>query len=386
MRRSGLLRLVVTLVAVFATAAPAASAATPLKLHARPAAGGVRVDVRAPGTPRRVSLFLDGRRVRTDARAPFRFARIDTHRLRRGTHRVRAVALYKSSTAIGWGNLRIESGRKVVWLPAGWNAGFEGASFADWSWWKRPEFDRNEFGVVGTGTDGVAAHTGSKLAKFVTTRAQVDGGLQHAKLYKEWAVRSPETSWKDDAGQTLQKLPGSGQDASGTYSAWYYLPADVRWTKDWSNVMQFKLVFPTGNGAVASEAHWYVNLMAADSWGGGPARADGSTPKGTDPVFVASNWTMKRVDGSDPDWHSRMVSPPVGRWFKLSATVKQGQSIEFAIDDKPFFRGSTADWPVGIGSTPTHQANDVSGWIFGAGLYGGPGRLYVDDAAFAPAA
>lgn len=79
------------------------------------------------------------------------------------------------------------------------------------------------------------------------------------------------------------------------------------------------------------------------------------------------------------------MAPPVGRGFKLSATVAQGKTIQFSIDDTPWFTGNTSDWPIGLQATPTHAANDYSGWIFGAGLYGGPGRLYVDDAAFTPA-
>lgn len=352
----------------------------PVKAAVKGGAGGIA----------RVEFWADGRRQATVSRAPYRFG-WDTSKLRAGTHhRVTGVAFDRAAgraqATMTVSAALIPPGGPAAQSGATWTGGFEDGTFDQWSWWKRAEFDAHEFGVVPSGTDGVEAHTGSKLAKFETTREQRDSGRQHAKLYKEWAVGGPELSWRSDAGTALGRLPGSGRDASGTYSAWYFLPADVRWTGDWSNIFQFKRVWPVGDGSVSSEPVWWVDLMAADGWGADvPRRADGTTPASGQPVLVASNMTMKRADGSDPDWRARMVSPPVGRWFQISASIDRDRSIEFALDGKPWFRGTRTDWPAGIGPTPTHAADDASGWIFGAGLYGGPGRLYLDDPSFSPA-
>ncbi len=338
-----------------------------------------------------VEFWIDGRRRSADASAPYGFD-WSTRRLRRGSSHTVAAVVYDRGGAVAVSPTTVINvpGLHAAGGNRSWTADFESRSFSDWTWWQRPEFTANEFGVVAAGTDGVPAHSGSRLAKFVTTRAQVDGGMKHAKLYKEWAVASPETGWDDDASRPLGSMAGT-KDASGTYSAWYFVPTDVQWTHDWSNIFQFKLVFPNPGGtSVGSQPQWWVDLMSADAWSGMPGvqrprRADGSLPGDKDPVLVASNWTMKRADGSEPDWNARMVAPPVGRWFKISARIVQGHYVQFSLDDKPWFTGTSSEWPAGIGTTPTHRANDISGFIFGTGLYGGPGRLYVDDAGYSPA-
>lgn len=269
-----------------------------------------------------------------------------------------------------------------------WSATYESGSFDDWTWWKRPEFDAGEFSVISSGTDGVVAHGGCKLAKFATTQAQVDSGLIHAKLYKEWAVAAPETQWTDDAGRPL--APMANKDASGTYSSWFYIPSDVQWPSGWTNIFQYKSSWPNADGAsVSSEPQWWVDAMAADAWNGFPGvqrprRADGSLPADKEPLLVISNWTEKRADGSTPNWQDRLIAPPVDQWFKITSRVDQGVSNRFALDGETWFIGNNSEWPVGMVPTPTHPTNDYSGWIFGVGNYGGPSRIYSDDARFRP--
>jgi len=148
--------------------------------------------------------------------------------------------------------------------------------------------------------------------------------------------------------------------------------------------MQFKLVFPTGGGGVGSEPQWWVDLTGAGAWKRPPQRPGGTRSRPGDPVLVVSNWTERRADGRRIDWRTRLVAPPVGRWFEISARVAQGVGIEWSLDGRPWFLGTAEDWPVGLTPTPTHPAADASGWIFGVGLYGAPARLYTDEASFTP--
>ncbi len=241
-----------------------------------------------------------------------------------------------------------------------------------------------EIAVVRAGTNGAPPRAGHRLVRFRVSRHQVAAGLQHAKLYREWAVRSPETGWHGDDRRPLERLPGSGGDASGVYRASFFIPRNVRWTHAWGNVMQFKLVFPTGGGAVGSEPQWWLDLVGAGAWRHPPRRPDGTRSRRGDPVLVVSNWTERRADGRRNDWPSRLVAPPVGRWFEISASLRQGVGIQWSLDGRPWFRAAADDWPVGLTPTPTHPAADASGWIFGVGLYGAPGRIYTDAASFTP--
>jgi Polysaccharide lyase/Bacterial Ig domain len=100
------LPLLVAIGAVIALGLAPSAMATTLEWKAptkRAYASGASVplEVRATGSRRvaRVRFYLDGRRVGTDRRAPFR-DRIDSAKLRRGSHRLRAVARLRGGKTV----------------------------------------------------------------------------------------------------------------------------------------------------------------------------------------------------------------------------------------------------------------------------------------------
>ncbi len=103
--------------------------------------------------------------------------------------------------------------------------GFTSAGLGGWTWWRRPELRAREIAVVGAAArDDVPSRPGHRFVRFRVSRAQVAAGRQHAKLYKEWAVRAPETRWQGDDGRPLERLPGDGRQASGVYRASFFIP------------------------------------------------------------------------------------------------------------------------------------------------------------------
>ncbi len=265
-----------------------------------------------------------------------------------------------------------------------WSASFEREGLGEWSWWRRPELGTGEIALARVEREGIPARDGDRVVRFSVSPAQRAEGRRHAKLYREWAVRPRQIGRRDDAGRALERLPGEGKDASGTYRASFFIPRGVRWDpRRWSNIMQFKLVWSEG-GALASEPQWWVDLMGAEAWADPPRRPDGSPSRPGDPVLAISNWTERRADGGRITWQPRLIAPPVGRWFEISARVEQGRGVAWALDGETWYEGDGGDWPAGLVATPTHARDDFSGWIFGIGLYGGPGVLYADDASFTP--
>lgn len=280
-----------------------------------------------------------------------------------------------------------------------WSSGFESGNFGEWSYWNRPEYQNGEFQVAPGGTDGTPAHTGAKMAKFEVQLGQPP----HAKLYQQWVVDPGSTSSNDDYGQPLKHLV---QDASGTYSAWYYIPAtgpNTDWSQSgqWSNIMQTKTAFltPTGNphycpngtpiGPDRQEPDWWIDATQAQAWPAGslPPRYGGGQYTPTEPILVANHWCGDtNVDGSPTNWAPKLVSPPLNTWFKLTMKMYQGQRTEFYLNDNMWYQGTNVNWPSGLVTTPTQHSTDFNWWIFGVGLYGPGGRrLYIDDASYSPA-
>lgn len=115
MPRSVLLRLLLGAIALGAATphtTAAASSGTAVTAYQRSASA--RVTVRVTGHPQRVTLSLDGRRIAIDRHAPFTFRRVDTRRLRPGTHHLRAIAYYRRARSAGRARLRTRARGVVV--------------------------------------------------------------------------------------------------------------------------------------------------------------------------------------------------------------------------------------------------------------------------------
>jgi hypothetical protein len=246
-----------------------------------------------------------------------------------------------------------------------WSSGFETGDFSEWTWVDWP-------GGFEYATNGeIPAHTGNWKAHFEVTQADVDAGNVHSKLYKQWAIKSPETGWKDDFERPLERLPGD--NPSGTYVSWMYYPTDYSQSaSSWTNVFQFKEGYLDALGNWQQDPQWFLNTSRADGWGGvspQPILVNGAASRGDAPVMVVNRW--------DNPWTKqvKLFTVPLGRWFEVRAELYQGDRIDWFIDGVAFDTSPASEYPVGTSARSTS-------WTFGPGHYGGVGKLWVDDVSF----
>jgi hypothetical protein len=245
-----------------------------------------------------------------------------------------------------------------------WSSDFSSDNFRGWSWWGQGQ--RRIWGhiaVVSPQRVGIPKLSGRYVARFQTTRADLAHGRLNAKLYKWFDVQTPQ-------GQR------SPSDVSGNYSAWYYLPRGFRMrsSSTWINMFQFKEQYRRPDGASQSDPLWWVQLGNA-AWakrldgarwiGARPARPDA-------PVMFLNHWNNR--------WrhHVELAAAPIGRWFEITATLRQHDRIDFYLDGRRFATASASEYPV----SPFHSGSEA--WIFGVGDYGDAdaGPLYVGRASF----
>jgi hypothetical protein len=248
--------------------------------------------------------------------------------------------------------------------PATWSSGFESGSFDEWTTWRRD--DGGTFYVTSAAKEGIPAHSGSDVAHFEVTSSQESSGKTHSKLFKSWAVGSPETGWHDDQGKLYDRLPNN--NPAGTYSAWFYLPSSYTVTsRSWVNIFQFKESFTDSSGSWQQDPEWWINMSAADAW-----------PSSARPAGVAANAPVLFANYNNNRWgyNPKLVAVPRGRWFQLRADVYPGDHIDWYLDGQQFDTSRNSTYPVGL------FHSKPSGWTFGIGHYGGVGELWADDASF----
>ena len=214
--------------------------------------------------------------------------------------------------------------------------------------------------------EGITAASGSGIAHLEVTAAQQKAGTIHSKLLKMWALKPPETSWRDDARRRLERLPNDSP--AGVYAASFYLPPDyVKSAGDWTNIFQFKESYLDPNGTWHQDPQWWLNLTRADDWS--PEIRPAGSSRG-DPVILASHW---RATEERP---GQVVAVPRGRWFEIKADLYPSNRIDWYIDGNFFESSPASRYPVGI------SKRRAVGWSFGVGHYGGVGKLWVDDVSF----
>ena len=311
------------------------------------------------GAVARVVFWIDGRPRFVDRRSPwlFRAGMLDASRLGRGLHQL--------SVAVHYRNKRVAHDSKTIAVSDGdpsllqappiegasWSSSFESGTFSEWTWWRRR--DGCNFSVVDAPSEGVPPLDGDRVARFEGTPTCLRAGRPHSKVFKEWAVASPQTGWVDDAERPLERL--SNRSPTGTYRASYYLPAHYRYRdRGWTNVMQFKVTNPR-TGQVPQ---WWVNISPAKHWGG----------RGNAPMLNVENWGGATYRGS-------VVPAPRGRWFEIRADLFDGDRIDLYLDGRLWQTVRDSVHPIGTGA-------DSQGWTFGVGHYLGVGRLWVDRVAF----
>ncbi len=352
-----------------------------------PAGGNVTGKVRFlaqahGGVAKRVAFRIDGRRRFLDHRARWKFGRhgvLDTRKLSPGVHRLGVKATFRYG-GVRWDSVRVRVRRSEssssVTTPttppstsssATWGAGFESGSFSDWSWWGKGDPRYAGHSVVSAREAGIPATEGDRVAQFSVTPSQRSAGNYHSKVMKNWAYAPPEsTSWRDDAGRPLERLPNNS--LAGTYRASFFLPANYSKSPErWTNIFQFKEAYYDASGQWHQDPQWWLNMSRAGSWGS----AAPSGLRSDHPVLHANNWQTDYAN-----YHPKLVAVPLGRWFELKAEVHPGDRIDWYLDGELFDRSSASKYPVGFSKArPT-------GWVFGIGHYDGIGKLWADKASF----
>lgn len=222
----------------------------------------------------------------------------------------------------------------------------------------------------------------ANVARFELTAAQIAAGKVHSKLYKGWDANNARRS--DDAGRRLDRVVDRG---SGSYSAWYYLPADYRMNdRGPVNIFQFKEDYSDDAGA--SFAGFGSDMQSALSiWSteGVKGRA-GVYNRSAYDFGVAATHPILAVDL----WHQPAVKPrrghqpaavpaPLGRWFNVTAKIYAGDRVEYHVDGRLLDTWYNDEYPVGV------RYAKAMGWTFGVGHYGGnAGKLWVANVRYTP--
>lgn len=236
-----------------------------------------------------------------------------------------------------------------------WRSDFSRGNFTDWSWWGQGQSSIwGHVGVVRPGDVGVPPLVGRYVARFQTTRSDLDHRRTNAKIYKAFSVDGPN-------GQR------SPDDVSGTYRAWFYLPKGFRVPGGTAiNMFQFKEQYD-GH----SDPLWWVQLSTASWATPRPATWRSAKPTRADaPVMFINHWANQWTR------HEVYMAAPLGRWFEVRADVHQGKDIVFYVDGRRLDTASAREYP----TSPFHANSQA--WTFGVGEYGDAlaGPLYVGGA------
>jgi hypothetical protein len=259
---------------------------------------------------------------------------------------------------------------------------FERNGLLDWS---KTGFRPNCDGTGDTpGGDVVPNPAGrGHAARFVVTPQQNRACDTHAKLYEIWdATGTPHEPYRQDDGRLSPRMP-EGDDMSGTYQASYFVPKGPRDSSGGHTVIwDWKEWFPDDRGGQV--VNWGITISAADEWktvknpDGSPAWAGPSDSR-----------PLMHVGGcGEEHWNFMLMEVPQGRWFTITARLRQGKSIDWYVDGTFWRRVANARCPVGAAPNPslTHDAAlKPPQFIWSVGFYGGIGSDYVDDASFTPA-
>jgi hypothetical protein len=344
----------------------------------------VKVTVRGgSGRVAKVEFWTDGHRRFIDRTASYSWT-WNTGGLS-GDHVVGALAFDRAGRRVSTDNVHVDvsagSGAPVAQDPPGspyFRSSFESGNLNDWSVFDYDATIRN----VSTSAEGIPAHDGSRAVKFEVTKGQLAAGQIHAKLYKIWTrPGGVHTGFHEDGDGSLAPSEPQGGDMSGTYSAWYYFPANYTRPSsnggDWTTIWDWKQWYADGKQVV----NWGVCVSSAQQWAGMRA-PDGSLqwsgPRDDRPV-------MSIQGGSYDDWDYELREVPRGRWFQIKAVVAQGSKIDWYLDGAFWRTTSQSRFPVGAVPIPQEgESSRPDASIFSVGHYGGVGRNYVDDVTFTP--
>jgi hypothetical protein len=230
-------------------------------------------------------------------------------------------------------------------------------------------------GPVAPGAAGIPSDGTPEVMRFPGSSADIASGHVHSKLYKTWNIQAARNGG-----------PGLGGDVSGRYQA------DVLWPVDrtlscthsaaveifgWKEIAGYE-------GRPGRYAHqdstWWLSVVPAcwvrhyrDVRWVGPRPRDPRAP-----VAFVRYWNHGR--GSDDAHRALAVTAlPRGRWFTVSADLRDGASIDWSVDGRSLGRSRQSQYPVG----PQYGRGPEDHWAFEVGNYGSaPGPLYMDRVGF----
>jgi len=350
------------------------------------------------GGVQKVEFWTDGSLRQTVTAMPYQWT-WDTNGLS-GTHLVGVVAYDATGNKVVGDNVSVAITNQSTptnpsTSPLAWTSTFASGNFLEWGDDGRRS-DAGTYKVVDAASVGVPARPGSadsKIALFSVNASQYASGNIHSKLYKGFSLKNTITSnW---SGTTL--LDNRSQVA-GTYSAWYYVPANYTMpTHDFVDIFQFKEFYPIKNNtdtySIVQTGAWIRRTDdVRQQW---PSKTGMIANNASDtPVLTVAWQYSERSPGN-----VGIATLPLGRWFNISATVYPNEKVVYTLDGKPWTTVTNADLQtapadsdpysrfsrsVGL-QMPANQYGDAStDWIFGVGHYGGIGALYVDETSFTP--
>lgn len=259
--------------------------------------------------------------------------------------------------------------------PTAFADSFESGNFDAGGWYYgQDESDYGHVAVVDPANESppVPRYDGTKVARFEVTPADLAAGRYHAKIYKMFG---------SDIGNADARPP---EDVSGTYSAWYFLPAAYSVPSGtWVNIFQFKEQYATSSSPTGtSDPLWWLQL-ADCTFGQGQAPYYNTPPpqcnRSDQPVVFMAHWGGGW--NGDPATRRTFATVPLGRWFQVKAVLHQSDRIDFYVDGNLLSTALASEYPV----SPSH-GSDSRWWIWGVGNYstGINGPLYIDQASYTP--
>ena len=264
-----------------------------------------------------------------------------------------------------------------------WTGAFATGAFDEWSSWRRN--DGGTFYVAQPSAESVPAPpTGDRyVGRFELTRAQIDAGRVHSKLYKGWDVNNARRT--DDAGRPFSRMT-PGQEA-GTYTAWFYLPSDYSMKDNGPlDIFQFKEDYSADSGATfngfGSDVQTDMSIWNAQTLKGwsdvfDPSRYNTGL-RADHPLLAVALYHNPKV--RPRPGHQRVAMPaPLGRWFNITAKLYPRDRVEYWVDGRLLDTWYHDEYPVGI------RLPNAMGWTFGVGHYGSNvGKLWTAGASFTP--
>jgi hypothetical protein len=121
------------------------------------------------------------------------------------------------------------------------------------------------------------------------------------------------------------------------------------------------------SGQGCCSAQWWLSLTGAPAF---QSRADAGPS-----LFVDH-----RDNPYGASFKPQMRSAPLGRWFKISAAVREGVSIEWYVDDVLFETSLDGDAGYSDGATIGRRYFPDAGYAFSVGHSKGYGWILVTDA------